>query len=84
VRGVDRGTVVDLRGGSFICAGRLAARVSRRVRGFQVPGWGRWSGLGGQSPQPGKNLGEQPITGREPQDQLASVADQPRGDGDSQ
>jgi len=46
----------------FQCAGRLDARVSRRVRGFQVPGWGQragWSGQGGEGPEAGEDLGEQ-------------------------
>ncbi len=42
----------------------------------------RGSGGGGQVPQPGQDLGQQAIAGREPQDQVAGVAGQPAGDGD--
>ncbi len=44
-------------------------------------GW-VWSGRGGQCPQPGEDFGEQAVAGREPQDQAASVADDPAGDAD--
>ena len=40
------------------------------------------SGGCGQFPQPGQDLGEQAVAGRQPQDQVAGVADQPAGDGD--
>ena len=42
----------------------------------------RRSGRDGQVPQPGQDLGKQPVAGREPQDQVAGVTYQPSGDGD--
>jgi hypothetical protein len=37
---------------------------------------------GGQVPQPGQDLGQETVAGREPQHQVAGVADHPAGDGD--
>ena len=44
----------------------------------------RWRRSGGdwQVPQPAENLREQAVPGREPQRQVAGVADQPAWDGD--
>src|SRR5271157_4913716 len=41
-----------------------------------------WSGGGGQGPQSGEDVGEQAVTGREAQGQVAGVPGQPAGDGD--
>jgi len=66
----------------------LTARGLRRVRGLQPfcgrgwraveqdgePGLRRCrSGGGGQCPQPGQNLGQQAIAGREPQDRDSHI-----------
>ena len=42
----------------------------------------RRSGEGWQFPQPGQDLGKQAVPGRQPQHQVAGVADQPARDGD--
>jgi hypothetical protein len=42
----------------------------------------RRSGACGQVPQPGRDVGQQAVAGRESQHQVAGVADQPAGDGD--
>jgi hypothetical protein len=79
-------------------AGVLMARELRRVRDLRAfprfgagravdkdgePGLRRGrSGGGGQIPQPGQDPGKQALAGREPQDQVAGVTDQPARDGD--
>ena len=70
-------------GRDFRRAGMRVARVGApgsRVPGFPGRGWqARRSGHRGERPQPGQDLREQAVAGREPQDQVAGVADQPAG-----
>ena len=77
--------------------GMLTARVRAGFAGGYVPAdrgwsavgqdgepglWVRGSGRCWQLPEPGENLGKQAVAGREPQHQVAGVADQPPRDGD--
>ena len=73
-----------VRGGHSRWAGSRDSRVSLRVRGFQVRGRGRRPVVrtSRQGPEAGEDLGEQVAAGRQPQGQLAGVADEPSRDRD--
>jgi hypothetical protein len=68
VLGHDRGPGVALR------------RFAGSIWSWGQAGW--WSGHGGECSESGEDLGEQAVRGREPDDELAGVADEPAWDTD--
>jgi hypothetical protein len=63
---------------------RLTARVSPRVCAFRCcsgPG-SAWSGHAWEGAEPGQDLGEQVLAGRQAQGEAAGVVDQAARDGD--
>jgi hypothetical protein len=53
-----------------------------RFPDFQPGRCGQWSGCRGECPEPGEDLTEQAVAGRQPQGELPGVADEPAGDAD--